>query len=333
MSLFVYLISASGSPLVKIGVTKDPEARLKNLAIGSPVPLRLLWTSPGDRALEAALHRQFFDRQSHGEWFDLGDDPVREVQAQIAGLARRGLPRRPGTTSPRQAPPPSVVYRLRDPRNSQVRYIGSTSYPERAANRGTHKNPAVRAWLEELFEAGVKAKVEVIGGDDGTFTYVHDHLLAGEPLIGCADPAVYQQQHEQRQAPVPDQPRPAGSHVWRPSHVYLLRDPRTNRVRLVGETTRPERASSRWAHSNPAVRAWLTELRDAGLQPSVELVSGSKWQNIERQTQAGEPLISYGDTHTLPIVGGKRQRRVSRKDDTHRQPAITEPHPSDEGAK
>lgn len=72
----VYLIGSSGSPLVKIGCTDNPERRLRHLQTGSPLPLQLLALFEGGFLVEAALHRRFADKRRHGEWFDLGPNPV-----------------------------------------------------------------------------------------------------------------------------------------------------------------------------------------------------------------------------------------------------------------
>lgn len=75
----VYLIGSPQSPLVKIGWSDNPERRLRHLQTGSPVPLQLLALFEGGAVLEAALHRQFANKRRHGEWFDLGSDPMTVV--------------------------------------------------------------------------------------------------------------------------------------------------------------------------------------------------------------------------------------------------------------
>lgn len=96
----VYLIGSAGSPLVKIGWTGNPEQRLRNLQTGSPVPLQLLAVFEGGAIVEAELHRRFADKRRHGEWFDLGPDPVgvvspfvRVPQVEEAELPGRGQPK------------------------------------------------------------------------------------------------------------------------------------------------------------------------------------------------------------------------------------------------
>jgi hypothetical protein len=84
----VYLIGSYDVRPVKIGVSENPEKRLKSLSTGSPVPLQLLWSAPGGAALEAALHEYFQPYRVYGEWFDFGDeDPVQLV---VAAAARMG---------------------------------------------------------------------------------------------------------------------------------------------------------------------------------------------------------------------------------------------------
>ncbi|WP_435191318.1 GIY-YIG nuclease family protein [Streptomyces sp. bgisy126] len=92
----VYLIGSPESPLVKIGWSDNPERRLRHLQTGSPVPLQLLALFEGGAVMEAALHRRFADKRRHGEWFDLGSDPVTVVSpfmklAQVEEAERSGL--------------------------------------------------------------------------------------------------------------------------------------------------------------------------------------------------------------------------------------------------
>lgn len=82
---FVYLIGTPGSPIAKIGVTKNLNSRLRGLQGSSASPVEVLWSAPGDRKKEAWLHAQFAHLNSHGEWFDFGDrDPVKTVAAKAA---------------------------------------------------------------------------------------------------------------------------------------------------------------------------------------------------------------------------------------------------------
>lgn len=78
-----YLIKADGSHLVKIGISTDPERRLKFLQTGQPMDLYLMWSVPGD--YEYDLHIRFAEYRYRGEWFDLRElgDPVTVVTDAI----------------------------------------------------------------------------------------------------------------------------------------------------------------------------------------------------------------------------------------------------------
>lgn len=54
---------------VKIGVSVDPEARLKELQVGNPFPLKIAATLPGHFATEKELHSVFERFRLKGEWF------------------------------------------------------------------------------------------------------------------------------------------------------------------------------------------------------------------------------------------------------------------------
>lgn len=77
----VYVIGPANRRRVKIGTTEHIDKRPKTIQSMSPVPLQVLWTTPGDRRLEDALHEHFKDRRAHGEWFDFPDvDAVGEIE-------------------------------------------------------------------------------------------------------------------------------------------------------------------------------------------------------------------------------------------------------------
>lgn len=85
-SRWVYLVGSTLTRPVKIGVTKNAEARLDELRVGSPVPLHLIWKTRGGRALESSLHEYFAPYRVHGEWFDFGDENPAALVATAAVL-------------------------------------------------------------------------------------------------------------------------------------------------------------------------------------------------------------------------------------------------------
>jgi hypothetical protein len=65
----VYFIQGYDGGPIKIGRARDPRQRVRDLQIGSPVPLDLVCTIEGDERLESAFHKVFADDRLHGEWF------------------------------------------------------------------------------------------------------------------------------------------------------------------------------------------------------------------------------------------------------------------------
>lgn len=65
----VYFIEAIGAAAVKIGTAADLKKRLNTLQTASPMPLRVLGTTPGGRDAEQTLHRRFAHLKLRGEWF------------------------------------------------------------------------------------------------------------------------------------------------------------------------------------------------------------------------------------------------------------------------
>ncbi|MGW2689608.1 GIY-YIG nuclease family protein [Streptomyces sp. NPDC001414] len=83
MSGYVYVMGSDQWPYVKIGYSKHPAKRLWFVQVGSPVRLRLLATYEGQQNLETTLHRYFDRHRTNGEWFDLGDSAVEQVNAAV----------------------------------------------------------------------------------------------------------------------------------------------------------------------------------------------------------------------------------------------------------
>ena len=77
---FIYFIQ-SGGPTgpVKIGVTGDPQLRLKRLQTGSAEPLEMLGTVKGDEDMEKGYHARLAAHRVRGEWFA----PAPEVMACV----------------------------------------------------------------------------------------------------------------------------------------------------------------------------------------------------------------------------------------------------------
>lgn len=99
--MYVYLIEAVGTGLVKIGTANQPKLRLVELACGSPAPLVLLGMFDGDRKTERAVHVLFASLRAHHEWFH--DRNIIRVYFAQQPTWRLTEPKRP--TKPRRRPP------------------------------------------------------------------------------------------------------------------------------------------------------------------------------------------------------------------------------------
>ena len=88
---YIYLIHMETTAFYKIGMSLDPEIRLRTLQTGNPHPLYLLKTHTVQdmRSAEMDLHRQFETQRVPNlnvrEWLDLSDG-IDEVQAAFATL-------------------------------------------------------------------------------------------------------------------------------------------------------------------------------------------------------------------------------------------------------
>lgn len=68
---YLYIVSAEGSSLIKIGVSSKPRSRLKSLQCGSPLVLKFDLLIKGAGVHEAVVHAYLKSKglHSHGEWF------------------------------------------------------------------------------------------------------------------------------------------------------------------------------------------------------------------------------------------------------------------------
>jgi len=70
---YVYVIQATESGRIKIGIAGNPLRRLMDLQVGSPEILELLGAAPGGRREEIRLHVELHRDRMHGEWFAMSD--------------------------------------------------------------------------------------------------------------------------------------------------------------------------------------------------------------------------------------------------------------------
>ena len=70
---YIYLIKNLEESYYKIGVSNNPNLRLKQLNTGNSAELNIISTYPTEFAykIEGALHRKYSYLRKNGEWFDL----------------------------------------------------------------------------------------------------------------------------------------------------------------------------------------------------------------------------------------------------------------------
>lgn len=73
--MYIYVIT-NGVGQVKIGITKSPKTRLKQLQTGCATELKLRMLIQGDRVMERRVHKLLtpFRTRRKGEWFNLSED-------------------------------------------------------------------------------------------------------------------------------------------------------------------------------------------------------------------------------------------------------------------
>ena len=71
---YLYIIKTIDNKFIKIGISKEPNSRLKQLSTGSPVSLKILAISSFKnkftaKVIESHLHEKFSSSRTNGEWF------------------------------------------------------------------------------------------------------------------------------------------------------------------------------------------------------------------------------------------------------------------------
>lgn len=84
----VYFAEAKDLCRVKIGFSVNAASRLLAMSSGTPAPLILLGTIPGDCVVDSEMHERFKSKHIHGEWFVLDDAMRSEIESLIT--ERRG---------------------------------------------------------------------------------------------------------------------------------------------------------------------------------------------------------------------------------------------------
>ena len=87
-SMHLYFIADCDRRYVKIGISRSPENRLRDLQAASPLPLAIeLILNDCSRNIEERLHHHFAKHWLHREWFTYDDEiKDRVAQALVSGF-------------------------------------------------------------------------------------------------------------------------------------------------------------------------------------------------------------------------------------------------------
>jgi len=77
----IYLIY--DGELTKIGLSQDPQTRLRSLQTGSGRVLSILASGPGGPDLEQKLHQRYASKHTVGEWFRLSPEDREKVKREL----------------------------------------------------------------------------------------------------------------------------------------------------------------------------------------------------------------------------------------------------------
>ena len=79
---YVYLLQVEQYDFLeyKIGVSKNPESRVKTLQTGNSKSVKILFSFLSDWAykIESRLHLDYDEYRTHGEWFELSNECLDE---------------------------------------------------------------------------------------------------------------------------------------------------------------------------------------------------------------------------------------------------------------
>jgi hypothetical protein len=90
MTGYVYLIGTPIFGWYKIGKSKSPEVRIKNLGILLPFKIKVIgvWKAENHTLMEQTLHEMYRDHKINGEWFEFNKKEVVNIADSIPPASR-----------------------------------------------------------------------------------------------------------------------------------------------------------------------------------------------------------------------------------------------------
>ena len=84
---YVYVVHCAGA--YKIGVSVDPDSRVKNLCAPYPITYVFKIYTEDMYGLEKELHERYAHLHTNGEWFLLSEEDIKDLRNYIYSAARR----------------------------------------------------------------------------------------------------------------------------------------------------------------------------------------------------------------------------------------------------
>lgn len=86
----IYILNATNTNRYKIGITKDFNKRLSNLQTGSPFMFEIeaFYSTNKSRMIERLMHALLKNKNVGGEWFELTEEELRDVDQFVSVLSR-----------------------------------------------------------------------------------------------------------------------------------------------------------------------------------------------------------------------------------------------------
>ena|SRR3990167_5987570 len=81
----IYVISATSTEFVKIGLARNPITRMRELQTAQPTLLVLLASADWPNISERRIHAVLRKHRTRGEWFTMNDDIGRLIKHMQAG--------------------------------------------------------------------------------------------------------------------------------------------------------------------------------------------------------------------------------------------------------
>ena len=91
---YIYIIQLGDTDIYKIGISKDPNKRIRQLQFKCPIPLKLIFTNFGHdyEFAEKYLHLHFRNQRVKGEWFELSAEDILQATSQLFPVQHYGYP-------------------------------------------------------------------------------------------------------------------------------------------------------------------------------------------------------------------------------------------------